>query len=227
MRSSRADGEQVGTVLRERRQQQHRVLNVGDRVGARVLEGQHAAGLLGRKRRVGDGQQQRPLPFRLDLDDLRLNLVRHAGHGERAHPAGGGVVGMVLAHGSFADDAVIFPAQMAEVHRERDPGQTGGRGRSATFADGNLVFDVDAQGRDLAVLRFEHLAIGGDDEVVLHPGADLGIAAFGGDEEIGGALGAQAEVEIQGEGSGVESWPQIGGGRRKRQAQRAILRCGT
>ena len=129
---------------------------------------------------------------------------------------------MVLAHGSFADDAVVFPAQMSEMHGQRDAGQAGGGGRSATSADGNLVFDVDAQGRDLAVLRFEHLAIGGDDEMVFHAGADLRVAAFGGDEEVGRALGAQAEMEIQGKGGGVKSRAQIGGGRRQRQAQRAV-----
>src|SRR5258706_2503687 len=132
---------------------------------------------------------------------------------------------MVLAHGSFADDAIIFPAQMSEMYRQRDSSQARGGGRSATSADRNFVFEVDAQGRDLAVLRFEHLTVGGDDEMVLHPGADLRVAAFGGDEEIGRALGTQAEMEIQGKGGGVKRWAQIGGGRRQRQAQRAILRC--
>jgi hypothetical protein len=215
-------GEQVGTILRERREQEHRVLNVGDGVGARVLEWQHAAGLLGRKQGIGDSQQQRPLPFRLHFDHLRLNLIGHASHGERAHPAGRGVVGMVLAHGSFADDAVIFPAQMPEMHSQRDPSQAGGGGRSATSADRNLVFDVDAQRRDLAILRFEDLAVGGDDEVILHAGADLRVAAVGRDEEVRRALGTQAEVEIQGEGGGVKSRAQIGGGRRERQTQRAV-----
>ena len=54
---------------------------------------------------------------------------------------------MVLTHGSFAYDAVIFPAQMSEMHGQRDAGEAGGGGRSATSADGNFVFDVDAQGR--------------------------------------------------------------------------------
>src|ERR1700674_3956459 len=40
-------GEQVRTILCKRREQQHRVLNVGNRVGARVLERQHPARLLG------------------------------------------------------------------------------------------------------------------------------------------------------------------------------------
>ena len=78
--------------------------------------------------------------------------------------------------------------------------KTGGGGRSATPADGNLVGEVDTQGRDFAVLRFEDLAIGGDDEVVLHASTDRRVAAFGGDKEVGGALGAQAEMEIQGQG---------------------------
>src|SRR5260221_13805767 len=131
---------------------------------------------------------------------------------------------MVLAHGSFADDAIIFPAQLSEMYRQRDPSQARGSGRSAASANGNLVFEVYAQGRDLAILRFEHLAIGCDNEVVLHAGADLRVAAFAGDEEVGRALRTQAEMEIQGQGGGVERRTQIGGRRRKRQAQRAVLR---
>src|ERR1039458_7520710 len=129
---------------------------------------------------------------------------------------------MVLAHGCFADDAVIFPAQMPEMYSECDASQAGGGGRSATSANGNLVFDVNAQRRDLAILRFEDLAIGGDDEVILHAGADRRIAAFGGDEEVGCALGAQSKMKVQGEGSGVKGRAQIGGSRREHQTQRAI-----
>src|SRR6266404_526277 len=40
-------GQRVRTILRKRREQQHRVLNVRNRVGARVLERQHPASLLG------------------------------------------------------------------------------------------------------------------------------------------------------------------------------------
>ena len=133
----------------------------------------------------------------------------------------------MLAHRRFADDAVIFPAQMSKMHGQRDPGQARSGGRSATSADRNLVFNVNAQRRDLAVLRFEHLAIGRDDEVVLHPGADLGVAAFGGDEEVGRPLSAQAEMEIQRQGSRVKRRAQIGGGRWQRQTQRPVLRCGA
>ena len=78
---------------------------------------------------------------------------------------------------------------MSEMYSQRDPSQAGGGGRSATSADRNLVFEVDAQGRDLAVLRFEDLAISGDDEMVFHPGADLRVAALGGNEEVGRSLG--------------------------------------
>ncbi len=133
----------------------------------------------------------------------------------------------MLAHGGFADDAVVFPAQVAEVHGQRDPGQARGRRRAATFADGDFVLDVDAQRRDLAVLRLEHLAVGGDDEVVLHPAADLGVAAFGGDEEVRRTLDPEAEVEIHGKRGGVESRPEIGRGGREGQAQGAVRRYGT
>src|SRR5882762_9279743 len=111
---------------------------------------------------------------------------------------------------------------MSEMYSQRDSSQARGGRRSATSANGNLVLDVDSQGRDLAILRFEDLAISGDDEVVLHPGADLRVAAFGGDKEVRRALGAQAEVEIQGKGGGVKRRAQVGGGRRQRQAQRAV-----
>jgi len=125
---------------------------------------------------------------------------------------------MMLAHGSFADDAVIFPAQMSEMYGQRNSRQAGGGGRSAPSTDGNLVLDVDAQRRDLAILRLEHLAISGDDEVVLHAAADLRVAAFGSYEKVRRPLGPQAEMEIKGKSGGVERWPQVGGGRWERQA---------
>lgn len=129
---------------------------------------------------------------------------------------------MLLAHGGLADDAIVFPAQMSEVDGQRDASQSCRRRRSATSAYGNFVVDVDAQRRDLAILGFENLAIGGDDEVILHAAADLRVAAFSGDEEVGRALGAQAEMKIESESSGVESRAEIGRGRRKREAQGTV-----
>jgi hypothetical protein len=58
--------------------------------------------------------------------------------------------------------------------------------------------------------------------MVLHAAADLRVAAFRSDKEVGRALGTQAEMEIQGESGGIKRRAQIGGGRRERQAQRAI-----
>ena len=108
------------------------------------------------------------------------------------------------------------------MYSERDASQASGGRRSAASADGNFVREVETQRRDLAILRFEDLAIGRDNEVVLHTSADLCVAAFGRNEEVWGALGAQAEVEIKGEGSGVEGRAKVGGGRWQRQAQRAV-----
>jgi len=56
-------GKQIGPVLRKRREQQHGILNVGDGVRARVLKGQHAAGLLGRQRSVGTASNSGHFPF--------------------------------------------------------------------------------------------------------------------------------------------------------------------
>jgi hypothetical protein len=58
--------------------------------------------------------------------------------------------------------------------------------------------------------------------VILHAAANLRIAAFGGHKEVGRPFGTQAEMEIKGNGSSVKRRAQIGRGRRKRQAQRAI-----
>ena len=81
--------------------------------------------------------------------------------------------------------------------------------------------------RDLAIFRFEHFAVGSDDQMVFHPAADLRVAALGGNKEVGGALGAQAEMEIEREGRCVERGTQVGGGRRQRQAQRTVRRYRT
>jgi hypothetical protein len=66
---------------------------------------------------VRDGKQQGPLPFWTDASHLGLGVTGHAGYRETAHPAGGGVVGMVLAAGSLTDNLRIGPSQMAEVIR--------------------------------------------------------------------------------------------------------------
>jgi len=127
------------------------------------LEWQDAARLLGGEWRVGYGEQQRPAAFRFNLDDLGLHLIRHAGYGDAAHPAGGRVVGMVLAHGRFAHNAVGFPAEMSVVDGERDSSQTGGSGRSAALADGDFVVNVNAERNDFAILGLENLAVGCED----------------------------------------------------------------
>ena len=116
---------------------------------------------------------------------------------------------------------------MAEVHGQRDAGKTrGGRGATAS-ANGNLVFDVNAQGRNLAILRVQHLTIGCDDEVIFHAAANLSVAALGGNEEIGGALGPKTEIEIEREGRGIEGGAEVGRSRRQCQAYGAASRNGT
>src|SRR4051812_18059455 len=96
----------IGTIVKKRRQQQHGILNVGDCVGASVLERQYPAGLLGGEWCVGNGEQERPSAFGFDLDYLRLNLIRHTSNGDSAHPAGRRVVRMMLTHRGFAYNAI-------------------------------------------------------------------------------------------------------------------------
>src|ERR1700678_559651 len=105
---------------------------------------------------------------------------------------------------------------MSEMNRQRDASQSRGGGRSATSPDRNLVLNVNAQRRDLAVLRFEHFAISCDDEVIFHAAADLRVAAFRGNKEVRRPFGAQTEVEVEGKSGGVKGRPQIRGGRWER-----------
>ena len=102
--------EQVVTALGEGSQQQHRVLNVRDRVIPRILRRQHAASFFGGENLIRDGKQQRPLSFWTDADHLRLSIIGHAGYGETAYPAGRSVVRVALAAGSLPDDLSIFPS---------------------------------------------------------------------------------------------------------------------
>ncbi len=85
---------------------------------------------------------------------------------------------MVLAQGRFADDAVVFPAQMSVVDGERDAGQPGGGGRSAALADGDFVLDVESERLGRFPGGPEDLAVGGQDEVVFKSTADVGVAAI-------------------------------------------------
>src|SRR5882724_9885064 len=86
---------------------------------------------------------------------------------------------------------------------------------------------MDAEGNNLAILGLQDLSICRKDKVVFHATADMGVAAFGGDEEVGSALGMQAEIEVHREGGGVEGGAEVGRGRRERQADGTVRRCGT
>jgi len=55
----------------------------------------------------------------------------------------------------------------------------------------------------------------------------MSIAPLGSDEEVGGALGAQTQMEIERECRGIKRRAEVGRGGWQRQAQRAIRRCGT
>lgn len=133
-------GKKVGTALGEGGEQEHGILHVGDGVGARILGRKHATGFCRQEALLGDREEEGPLPFRADAGyqgfggivgggHLGRDIVgwpSHARYGEAAHPAGRGVVGMVLAVRSFADDLRVSPAQTAEVHGEGDSSEPGG-----------------------------------------------------------------------------------------------------
>ena len=134
---------------------------------------------------------------------------------------------MVLTHGRFAHNAIGLPAKVSVVHGEGDASEAGTCGRTTPLADRNFVFNMNAERNHLAVLGLENLAVGGEDQVIVQPAADVGVAALRGDEEIRRALGVQAQIEIHGQGGAIESRAQVSGGRRQSQADGTVRRCGT
>ena len=152
-----SDGEQVVASAHEGGEQEHGILHVGDGVGTRVLGGKGVAGRFGGERVIGDGEQERPLPFRTDADDLGFGLgvglsggsvgvSGHASDDEATHPAGGGVVGMMFAAGGLADDLGVGPVETSEVNCEGNACETRRGGGATTFADGDIVGDFEGQG---------------------------------------------------------------------------------
>ena len=179
-------------------------MDVRDRVVPGILRGQCAASFFGRQGLVRNGKQQGPLPFWTDTDYLGLSIAGHAGNRETAHPAGGGIVGMVLAAGGLSDDLGIGPVQMAEVIGQGDTGEASRGGRTAALADGDVVLDAKRQGNNLRPLSLEDLAIGAEDEVILQASADLLVASGSCDGEAGGRSGVDGDVEVHRQRSGVE-----------------------
>jgi len=68
---------------------------------------------------------------------------------------------------------------------------------------------MHAEGNDLAVFGFQHLAIRGENEVIIHAATDFGVPALGGDEEIRCAFGPESEMEIHRQSGGVKCRPEI------------------
>ena len=220
-------GKKIGSALREGGQHQHGILYIDDGVGPRILRGEHEPSFFRRKAFLGNGQQERPLPFWADAGHLRFGggvaCRGHARDGEAAHPAGGGVVGVVLAAGGFADDLRVSPAEVSKLNGQGDSRQMGGGGRAAAFADGDIVVDVKGERVNFAAGGLEDFAVGVQDEVVFDStcefAADFAIASGGGDGEFFGGAGVELDVEIHRERGGVEGRTEIGGRRGKSQAK--------
>src|SRR5882672_7481349 len=88
-----------------------------------------------------------------------------------------------------------------------------GRGRGATsFANGNLVFDVQAERLHRLLLCLQNLGVGGEDEMIPHVAADFLIATLRSDGESLGSLGAYSQVEAQRQRGGIERRTEVGGG---------------
>ncbi len=156
-------GEQMVVPLREGSQQEHRVLDVSDGVGTGIFRRENTTGFFRGHGLVWDGQEQRPLPFRSNADHLGSCLPGHTSDGKTAHPAGGCVIGMVLAAGGFSDNLGIRPLQTAEVIGQSNAGEAGGGRRTTAFADWDLVVYTKRQRSNFPALSLEHLGVGCED----------------------------------------------------------------
>ena len=116
---------------------------------------------------------------------------------------------MVLAPRRLADDLGIAPSKPPEVIGQGDASQTGSSRRAAALADRNIVSDVERQRNHICALRFEDLAIGGEDQVVLQSLADLEIATAGTNGKFGGGPGIDPDKQIHRQRGGVKGRPQI------------------
>ncbi len=94
---------------------------------------------------------------------------------------------MVFAAGSFADNLGIGPAQTAEVIGQCDAGETGSGGRTAAFADWDLVLNPKRQRNDLRSCAWRISSVGGEDEVILHVAADFLVASGDSNGKAGAA----------------------------------------
>jgi len=132
---------------------------------------------------------------------------------------------MVLATGSFADDLGVGPAQAAEVHGEGDASEPGGGRGATTFADRDFIFYAQSEGCGFAARGLQHIAVGVENEVIFELAANFAVAARGGDGEFVGGTSIEMNVEIHGEGGGVERGAEVGG--RGREGESELFRgCG-
>ena len=159
-------GQQRVPPLRKSGEQQHGVLNVDHGVGAGILRRENAASFFGGKSLLGKRKQAAANSLSADADYFGFCFSRHARNGEAAHPAGGGVIGMMFAAGGFADDLRIGPAQTSEMICQGDAGQARRSGRTTAFADRNVVSNAKRKRNNLFALRLKNLAVGGEDKMI-------------------------------------------------------------
>jgi hypothetical protein len=122
---------------------------------------------------------------------------------------------MVLAARRFTDDLCITPTQTPEVIGECDASETGRGGRSAAFADGDVILNPKRQRKHRHALGFENLAVGCENEMIFQSLADFFVASGGVNRKAGGAAGANCDVKIHRQSGRIESRAQVRRGCRK------------
>src|SRR5438552_2259267 len=88
---------QFTIALKQSCEQQHRVLNVGHCVSARVFLRKHSTCLLRGKVLVGKSQQQWPLALWNKARHQGVGSSAHTRHRDSAHPAGSSIIRVLLA----------------------------------------------------------------------------------------------------------------------------------
>jgi hypothetical protein len=112
----------------------------------------------------------------------------------------------------FFENLLGRPVELAEVAGEEDSREEGGCAGATAHAERNLVVEREVEARGEAAGVGKDIDIGGEDEIVVDGGAELGVAAGGIDVEgaSGGYGGVDGQIEGHGKAERVKAGAEVG-----------------
>src|SRR5579872_3432341 len=122
---------------------------------------------------------------------------------------------MMFSAGGFVNDAAVRPTQPAEVNCKSDSREPRGGGRSASFANRNLVVDAERERLRRFFLRMQNFTVGRENEMVFYLGANFRVATARYHRKLICGFRADSEKQSEGQSGRVESRSQVCGGGRK------------